>query len=329
MRSALGILAAAVFSVSSVVQAEGNYVMGTATTGGTYYPVGVAISTLIKVKLEPKTNISVSAISSAGSGENLKLLDEDQIQFGILQGLYGAYAWNGTGPVPKAYKNLRSVSMLWQNVEHFVVSKEFAETGTIADMTNLYGESFSIGARNSGTEGSGRFILGQLGIDLDKIDLAYLGYGPSADALQNGNIEGMNIPAGVPASAVTRAYANMGDEITTLDFTADQLAQVNSDFELWTPYTIPAGTYPNQEKAIETIAQPNILAVRADVSEDDVYQITKTIYANLPFLNNIHPATKAMALEKAIAGLPMPLHPGAVRFYQEQGLTIPDRLIAK
>ena len=218
--------------------------------------------------------------------------------------------------------------MLWQNVEHFVVSKEFAETGTIADMTNLYGESFSIGARNSGTEGSGRFILGNVGIDLDKIDLAYLGYGPSADALQNGNIEGMNIPAGVPASAVTRAYANMGSEITTLDFTAEQLAKVNSDFELWTPYTIPAGTYPNQDKAIETIAQPNILAVRADVSEEDVYQITKTIYANLPFLNNIHPATKAMALEKAIAGLPMPLHPGAVRFYQEQGLTIPDRLIA-
>lgn len=328
LKSTMGVLAAAIFFFSSGVQAEGNYVMGTATTGGTYYPVGVAISTLIKVKLEPKTRISVSAISSAGSGENLKLMDEDQIQFGILQGLYGAYAWNGTGPVPKAYKNLRSVSMLWQNVEHFVVSKDLVETGTIADMVNLYDESFSIGARNSGTEGSGRFILGKVGIDLDKVNLAYLGYGPSADALQNGNIEGMNIPAGVPASAVTRAYANMGDEITTLDFTADQLAQVNSDFELWSPYTIPADTYPNQDKAIETIAQPNILAVRADVPEEDVYQITKIIYANLPFLNNIHPATKAMALEKAIAGLPMPLHPGAVRFYQEQGLTIPERLIA-
>jgi len=329
LKSAAGVLAAAIFSFSSGTQAEGNYVMGTATTGGTYYPVGVALSTLIKVKLEPKTSISVSAISSAGSGENLKLMDEDQIQFGILQGLYGAYAWNGTGPVPKAYKNLRSVSMLWQNVEHFVVSKELAETGTIADMTNLYDESFSIGARNSGTEGSGRYILGNVGIDLDKIDLAYLGYGPSAAALQNGNIDGMNIPAGVPASAVTRAYANMGEDITTLNFTEEQLAKVNSEFELWTPYTIPAGTYPNQDEAIETIAQPNILAVRADVPEEDVYQITKTIYANLPFLNNIHQATKAMALEKAIAGLPMPLHPGAVRFYREQGLTIPDRLIAK
>lgn len=328
-KHASGLLAAAVVSFASGVQAEGNYVMGTATTGGTYYPVGVAISTLIKVKLEPSTNISVSAISSAGSGENLKLMDEDQIQFGILQGLYGAYAWNGTGPVPKAYKNLRSVSMLWQNVEHFVVTKDVAKTGTIEDMTNLYGESFSIGARNSGTEGSGRFILGKVGIDLEKVDLAYLGYGPSADALQNGNIDGMNIPAGVPAAAVTRAYANMGAEITTLDFTPEQVAQVNSDFELWTPYTIPAGTYPQQDQDITTIAQPNILAARADAPENDVYEITKTIYNNLPFLNNIHPATKAMALEKAIAGLPMPLHPGAARFYKEQGLEIPERLIAQ
>ena len=329
MKSAMGFAIAATVSLSSSVQAEGNYIMGTATTGGTYYPVGVALATLIKVRLEPTSNISVSAISSAGSSENLKLMDEDQIQFGILQGLYGAWAWQGTGPVSKPYKNLRSVSMLWQNVEHFVVRTPLATSGTIADMTNLYDDSFSIGARNSGTEGSGRFILGQLGIDPEKMDIAYLGYGPSADALQNGNIEGMNIPAGVPAAAVTRAYANMGEDITTLNVTADQLAQINSEFELWTPYEIPAGTYPGQNEVINTIAQPNILAVREDVSEYDVYQITKTIYANLPFLNNIHPATKAMALEKAIAGLPMPLHVGAARFYREQGLDIPERLIAQ
>ena len=56
--------------------------------------------------------------------------------------------------------------------------------------------------------------------------------------------------------------------------------------------------------------------------------ITKTIYENLPFLQAIHPATKAMSLEAAIAGLPVPLHPGAARFYQEQGIAVPDRLIA-
>ena len=328
-RSATALLAAASLGLSMTAQAEGKYIMGTATTGGTYYPVGVAISTLVKVKLEPTENISVSAISSAGSGENLKLMDEDQAQFSILQGLYGAWAWDGTDPVPKAYKNVRSVSMLWQNVEHFVVRSEHAESGTIEDMKNLYGETFSIGARNSGTEGSGRFILGKVGIDLDEVEMAYMGYGPSADSLQNGNIDGMNIPAGVPASAVTRAYANMGDDIVTLNFTEEQLAEVNSDFELWSAYEIPAGTYPNQDEVINTIAQPNILAVREDVPEEDVYLITRTIYENLPFLNNIHAATQAMALEKAIVGLPMPLHPGAQRFYEEQGIEIPDRLKAQ
>ena len=328
-KSVLGLVTAVTNGLSGTAQSEGNYIMGTATTGGTYYPVGVALSTLIKVKLEPTSKISVSAISSAGSGENLKLMDEDQIQFGILQGIYGAWAWDGSGPVPKAYKDMRSVSMLWENVEHFVITSELAETGTMEDMKNLYGETFSIGARNSGTEGSGRFILGQLGIDMEKIDMAYLGYGPSADAMQNGTIEGMNIPAGVPASAVTRAYANMGQDITTLDVTEEQLAQINGKFELWSPYEIPAETYPNQPEPINTISQPNILAVRADVPEQDVYEITKTMYANLPFLNNIHPATKAMALDKAIQGLPMPLHPGAARFYKEQGIEIPDRLIAK
>ncbi len=332
LKSAIGLASAAALGISAssaLAQESHQYIMGTATTGGTYYPVGVALSTLVKVKLEPETGIALSAISSAGSSENLKLMDEDQAQFGILQGLYGAYAWEGEGPVPKAYKDLRSVSMLWQNVEHFVVNNDVVDSGTIDDMTNLYGEPFSIGARNSGTEGSGRYILGQLGIEPDEMDIAYLGYGPSADALQNGTIDGMNIPAGVPASAVTRAYANADGDITTLDFTEEQLEKVNSKFELWSAYDIPAGTYPNQDEVIHTIAQPNILAARADVPDDDVYAITKAMYENLPFLNNIHPATKAMALEKAIIGLPMPLHPGAARFFEEQGLEIPERLIAE
>ena len=91
---------------------------------------------------------------------------------------------------------------------------------------------------------------------------------------------------------------------------------------------IPVETYPGQKKDINTIAQPNFLGVRADVDEDAVYQITKTIYENLPFLNAIHGATKAMAIEKAIAGLPMPLHPGAAKYYQEVGIEIPARLLA-
>jgi uncharacterized protein len=311
---------------------ERSYLMATASTGGTYYPVGVALSTLVKVKLQPSQKIGMSAISSAGSGENIKLLRENEVQFAILQGLYGAYAWQGTGPIANEgpQKNLRSVTMLWQNVEHFAVNSKFAKTGTVADMIAMKGETLSLGKKNSGTLGSNTVLLTNLGADVEKdYNLIYVGYGPSADAMQNGQAAGMSTPAGVPVSAVTKAMAAMGDEVTVLDFTDEQMKQADGGMELWTRYVIPAETYPGQAKAINTIAQPNFLAARADVDEDAVYQITKTIYENLAFLNAIHGATKAMAIEKAIAGLPMPLHPGALRYYQEVGINVPDRLIAK
>jgi hypothetical protein len=320
-------------SVTSVQAAEErSYLMATASTGGTYYPVGVALSTLVKVKLQPTQKIGMSAINSAGSGENIKLLRDNEVQFAILQGLYGSYAWDGSGPIQAVgpQKNLRSLSMLWQNVEHFAVLKKFAKTGTVADLVGMKGQAMSMGKKNSGTLGSNQVLLGNLGVDIEKdYDLIHVGYGPSADALQNGQIAGMGIPAGVPAGAITRAMAAMGDDVTVLDFTDEQMMQADGGRKLWTRYLIPAGTYPNQEKDINTIAQPNFLAVRADLDEDAVYEITKAIYENLAFLNAIHGATKAMSLEKATAGLPLPLHPGAAKYYREVGVSIPEHLIAK
>jgi hypothetical protein len=333
MRQALLVVAAMALVCSSAVSGqaaeERNYLMATASTGGTYYPVGVALSTLVKVKLQPTQKIGLSAISSAGSGENIKLLRENEVQFAILQGLYGAYAWKGTGPIANEgpQKNLRSVTMLWQNVEHFTINKKFAKTGTISDILGMKGETLALGKKNSGTLGSNTVLLENLGANVEKdYNLVYVGYGPSADAMQNGQAAGMGTPAGVPVSAVTKALASMGDDIVVLDFTDAQMAKADGGMDLWTRFTIPAETYPGQKKDINTIAQPNFLAVRADVDEDAVYQITKTTYENLPFLNAIHGATKAMAIEKAIAGLPLPLHAGAAKYYQEVGIKIPARL---
>ncbi|MCB5161302.1 TAXI family TRAP transporter solute-binding subunit [Marinomonas algarum] len=327
-------IAAITISTSGVYAAEDkNYILATASTGGTYYPVGVAIATLSKVKLEPKFGVSLSAVSSAGSGENIKLLGENQAQFGILQGINGAWAWNGTGPMERAGKQteLRSISTLWQQVEHFTIRSELAKTGTIADLKELEGSNnkFSIGKKNSGAEGSGRHILKSLDIDANEFSLAYMGYGASADAIQNGNIDGMNTPAGVPAGAITRLYASLGDKVTVLDFTDEQMAKTNHEYDLWTKYTIPANTYPGQTKPINTIAESNFLATRADVSEEDVYQLTKTIYENLNYLSAIHKATSSMSVETALKGLYVPLHPGALRYYREQGVTIPNHLIAE
>ncbi|MFO7481174.1 TAXI family TRAP transporter solute-binding subunit [Oceanibaculum nanhaiense] len=325
---------AAIASVTAALPAKAqdarSYVLATATTGGTYYPVGVALATLVKVKLEPKMKIGVSAISSAGSGENVKMLREKQADFAILQGLFGLYAKEGSGSIAQdgPQKNIRSITMLWPNVEHYVMAASEVKTGTAADLMGLKGKKFSIGARNSGTEHSNRFILTNLGIDPESLDLVFQGYGPTADSLQNGAIVGAGIPGGPPVSVITRIAAQMGDKVKVLQFTDEEAKKADAGRGLYYQYTIPAGTYPDQDKEWKTIAQPNFLSVNDSVPEEDVYQITKTIYENLPFLNNIHAATKAMSLEEAMSGLPMPLHPGAARFYKEKGLTVPASLMA-
>ena len=308
-----------------------NYVLATASPGGTYYPVGVALSTLVQVKLQPKMKIGMSAINSAGSGENVRLIREDEAQFGIMQGLYGHYAATGTGPLEKsgAQTKLRSVSMLWQNVEQFVIANDAVDTGTVSDLVGLKGESMALGKKNSGTIGSNSTLLSGLGIDIEAdYSLVHGGYGPSAEAIQNGQVKGIGTPSGVPTGALSQLFAAAGDEVTLLNFTAEQHAKADGGRNLWTSYTIKAGTYPGQTADVNTIAQPNFLATSADVSEENVYLITKTMYENLAFLQAIHPATKAMNIEKAIAGLPVPLHKGAARYYQEMGISIPARLIA-
>ncbi len=330
-RSLMAAAASLAMTGAASAQDGASYILATASTGGTYYPVGVALATLTKVRLEPSSGIGMSAISSAGSGENVRLLREGEAQFAILQGLFGYYAVTGSGPVEAdgPQEHLRSVTMLWPNVEHFVVAAEHAETGTISDFLAIQGEGAALGRQNSGTIGSNRRLLGNLGVeDIEAAyDLVYAGYGPSAQALQNGQVAGISTPAGAPVGAITQLFASVADDVRLLSFTPEQAAEADGGAELWNPYEIPAGTYPGQDYDVTTIAQPNFLGVHADVPEEHVYLFTKTVYENLPFLQAIHPATKAMAIENAIGGLPAPLHPGALRYYREVGVDVPDRLV--
>ncbi len=303
------------------------YILTTATTGGTYYPVGVALATITKSELHRTEGISLSAISSAGSMENIKLMRDNQAQFALLQGIFAAWAWNGDGPIKKPQPWLRSIGAMWQNAEHFVLLKELATDGSIMDLDSLNGHRFVLGARNSGAERSGDHILNSLGINYkDKFNLAYMGYGATANAIQDGTIVGMNIPAGVPVTGITRAFAMVGDELVLLSFSDEQLARVNARYALWNRYVIPAGTYPNQPRDIESIAHPNVLAVHADVPDEAVYQITRAIFENLASLREIHKATREVTLERALIGLGAPLHPGALRYYREAGMEIPPEL---
>lgn len=324
-------LALGAFALTTgIAQAQdADYVLNTASTGGTYHPVGTAISTLSKVKLLPKQKFSLTAVNSAGSGANVQALGAGTADFAILQGLFGSYATTGTGPISEPQTNLRSVTMLWQNVEQFVIPTDKVASGTMDDFVALKGMAAGMGKQNSGTIGSNRVLLTGLGVDMDAdFDLVHAGYGPTADALANGQAVAAGMPSGPPTGAITKLMASNPGKFTILDVTAEQGAAMDGGRNLWVPYTIAAGTYPGQDADITTIAQPNFLAVNADVPDDHVYMLTKTMYENLPFLQAIHPATKAMSIEGAMAGLPAPLHPGAARYYKELGMEIPEHLMA-
>ncbi len=332
------IIAAAVLLFAPLAIAAGearaandrSYILATASTGGTYYPVGVALATLVKVKLQSNKGVSLAAINSAGSAENLRLLREKEAHFAILQGLYAAHARAGSGPLAAEgpQNTLRSITMLWQNVEHFVLRESMAKTGTFADFVAAKGAVVALGKKNSGTLGSNAHILKNFGLDIAQdYRLFHGGYGPSADSVQNARAVGMNTSAGVPVGAVTKLFAAMPGKVRLLSFTPEQAKTADGGLRLWSPFEIKAKTYPGQDEAVTTIAQPNILAVHADVPDEDVYLITKAIFENLSFLKAIHKATAAMSLEAATRGLPLALHPGALRYFQERNIDIPPSLI--
>ena len=313
-------------SCSDSTHQRSSYILATGTTGGTFYPVGVALSTLAKA--QAKADFSLTAISSAGSMENIKLLRENQSQFALVLAIFAAWAYNGEGPISSPQSDLRSISVMWPNVEHFVLHSDLVTSGTLADLDSLEGERYVLGARNSGAEHTGIYILDALGIDYrQKFTLGYMTYGASAGAMQDGNIVGMNVPAGPPVTAITQAFAQMRSSMTVLDFDSSQIAAINERYPLWQAYELPPETYPYQDESIMTAASPNLLIVRRDVSERIVYDLTRMLWENLPTLQQIHSATRSMKLEEALHGIPVPLHPGALRYYRERAIQIPDTLI--
>ncbi|MEM7042671.1 MAG: TAXI family TRAP transporter solute-binding subunit [Pseudomonadota bacterium] len=302
------------------------YLLGTASTGGTYHPVGVALSTLIKLKLLPTFDVDLTAINTDGSTENIKLLREDDIQFAIVSALAGHEARTGTGAFSAtgADDDLRAIMTLWLSTDHVLVRDDVVESGTIEDFLNLKGRPVSLGRPNSGTLSGNRKLLAALGADIEtEFDLVELGYNDSAEALDSGDIDAMSVSGGVPIGAVQEAFETLGERVAVLEISDEQLALIDGGRRIWQRAVIPNGTYPGQNRDIYTIGTPNILAVRADVDEEVVYQITRTIFQELDYLHGLHATTRQITLNDAVSSLPLPIHEGAARYYAEEGVELP------
>ncbi|MGI9499580.1 MAG: TAXI family TRAP transporter solute-binding subunit [Geminicoccaceae bacterium] len=310
-----------------IASAGDGFMLATGRTTGKSFAVGVGISSLAKVKLMPAHKVDLSAVESKGFVHNVRMLQNDEAQFAVLQAMFGHFARTGTGTFAGEApdESIRAIAMLWRDADHFVINKDYMKTGTIADLDQVKGMPVSMGVDGPGPIESNRLLLSHFGIDVDSaFALSHLNYRQSSEALSRGEITAMSTPIRPPAQHIQNVLADPQDRYTLLSFTDEQIAQADGGLGLWTPYVIPAATYPGQGSDIQTVAKSNLLVVRDDVDNEVVYQITKAMFENLDFLRNIHDAMYETSLDRALVGMPMPLHPGALRYYQEVGLLGPD-----
>jgi len=305
------------------------YTLATDDTGGTFYAVGTGLSTLVKMRVPAEAAVDLSARSTSGSNENLRLMLAGEAQFGILQALYGHWARTGTGTFKghPTGKRIRAVAALWPDVEHFILNRTLAPTGTVEDVRNLQSGHFSIGSAGSGVAGSTTYILDRLGgMTGPKGTLIELSTIEATSALLMGRLAGMSLPGGVPITTVNAVISHDPQGLRILEFTDRQLRIINDGLDLWRRYVVPPGTYTGQEWEVQSIAQPTFLAVDERVPDKDVYTIVRAMFENLEILRFAHRAAEAINLNDALTGLPMPLHPGAARFFAEKGMEIPAGL---
>ncbi|WP_407168470.1 TAXI family TRAP transporter solute-binding subunit [Bradyrhizobium sp. ORS 111] len=307
---AAAVVAASVLS-APVARAEQFINVLTGGTSGVYYPLGVAIGKIYGDKIP---NVKTQVQATKASVENLVLLQQGRGELAFTLGDSLKAAWEGDAEA--GFKNkldkLRTIGAIYPNYIQIVATSESG----IKTLADLKGKSLSVGAPKSGTELNSRAILAAAGMsykDLGKVE--YLPFAESVDLMKNRQLNATLQSAGL-------GVASLKDLSTSTDITVVAVPKETVD-KIGPPFVsviIPANTYTGQDKDVPTAAVVNYLVTSSAVSDDLAYQMTKLIYESLPELANAHAAGKEIKLETAASGSPVPLHPGAIRYYKEKGL---------
>ncbi len=283
----------------------------TGGTAGVYYPLGVAISKVLTDKV-PGTRPSVQA--TKGSVENLNLIQagKGEVAFTLGDSLAAAVAGSADAGFKAPLDNVQTLGAIYPNYVQIVASQESG----IKTLADLKGKRLSVGAPKSGTELNARAILAAAGMSYDDLGkVEYLDFAQSVELMKNRQIDATLQSAGLGVASIRDLATSVPVVVVAVP---EEIAQKLGD-----PFfsaTIPASTYEGQGEDVTTVAVPNFLVTRADLSEDLVYKITQAIYANLPDLQAAHAAAKGIALEKAAKGSPAPLHPGAQKYFTEKNV---------
>ena len=306
-----------VFSFSSAwAQKTVRLSIATGGTGGVYYPLGGGMANVIS-KYIPYTEATAEVTTA--SVDNCRLLGAGKGELALIMADTGWDAYQGKAQFKEKIP-LRTVAVLYPNNMHIVTM----EGKGIEKVTDLKGKRVSTGAPGSGTEVMALRVIEAFGLDPTKdMTRDKLGVSESAGALKDRKIDAFFWVGGLPTAAVTDFGATPGIKIILIGH-VDAVPKMRETYgPIYVKGVIPAKTYPGQAVDVPIAVVWNLLVCHEKMKGDLVYDIVKTLFDHKPELIASHREASSLALEhQAGGGSPIPVHPGAIRYYAEKGVKV-------
>jgi len=305
----------------TTVQAEETLSIATGGTGGVYYPIGGGLAEMIGRHIPGYTGV---AEVTGASVENMGLIhrEDSDLAIALADSVYKAYHGEGVFKGRKV-ADVRALGSVYPNAVQLVT---LADSG-INTLSDLKGKRVSLGAPGSGTEVNARTLLEANGIKVADLNARRLNFNETGDALRDGDIDAGFWSVGPPTSSILSLATSRAIKIISIS--EQEIAKAIKAEPVFAPYTLRAGLYEGVDKPVQTLSIPNVLTVNASMSDELAYQITKMLFERVEELRAIHSAANDTTVEFSLTSTPIPLHPGALRYYREIGKKIPERLLLK
>lgn len=323
LKGIMAVLAVTAAGLTSTVAAQdragwpSSIKIGTASQGGTYFIYGSGVAKLIQEQL----SIPASAEVSGGPIQNLALIDAGRMHLGLTSAGPAQQSMEGQNPLLSGRKteNVRALFPMYQSAFQIAVLK----SSGILDLQGLNGKSLGVGPKAGTTATYLPMILSDIGVNVDP---RYGGAGDQAGQLQDGMIASLGLAAGIPVTAFTQIEAQ--NEITPLGFSLAEIEKLTDFYPSLSPLVIEKGTYKNQTEDLNTVSMWNFVVASKDMPDDLAYAITKAVLENNDAMKQVHRAAEESLAEHITKNAVVPLHPGAARYYQEQGITLSPELLS-
>ncbi|WP_417586557.1 TAXI family TRAP transporter solute-binding subunit [Pararhodobacter oceanensis] len=312
------LLAAALALTAAPVLAQSQLSIATGGTGGVYYPMGGGLAEIINNHVD---GYSATAEVTGASVENMGLIATGDADLALGLADTVQQAQTGTGRFEgQQLEMIRGLASMYANMIQIVT----LEDSGITSLADLAGHRVSVGAPGSGTEINANAILEANGISYDDIDEQRLNFNETADALANGDIDVGFWSVGAPTSSILNLATTQSIRLIQLSDAEIEAAMAANP--IFARTSLAGGTYDGVDADTTVLGVPNVLAVSSEMSDDLAYEIANAMFTNIADLQAVHPAANQTTVEFTLSATPIPLHPGAIRYFEEVGATVPDRL---